>query len=189
MVPDLAQTLAGLRKTLVEIVLPELRDPFAVEQLKTVVGAIGHLETVHEEIYPYEWTEHREYLRFLERLRSAFLPVATDVEGRALLAEVEERLPQGRSDARLPSLGTLRRENLWMKSAVSRIAVGPLRRAAGEAWAREVDAEFRELLRRQVARERAWIKQAGVDPRSGEARDLKALLFCTEEESDAQSTR
>ena len=65
MTPEPTDLLRGARLTLTDIVLPTLADPFAIEQLKTVLRVLTHLEAVVDEAYPLEAAEAEDLREFL----------------------------------------------------------------------------------------------------------------------------
>ena len=133
MTPEPTDLLRGARRTLEEIVLPALSDPFAIEQAKTVLRVLAHLEAVVDEAYPLEWEEARDL--------EAFLDVA---HGDAKGAESET--------TSLPSYRELRDDNVRRKERVAELVRGPLRERRNTAL---LDA-FEALVRGQLERERRW---------------------------------
>jgi len=63
--PEPTDFLRGARRTLEDVVLPALDDPFAMEQLKTVLRVLTHLEAVVDDAYPLEAAEAADLSRFL----------------------------------------------------------------------------------------------------------------------------
>ncbi len=133
MTPEPADFLRGARRTLEEIVLPALSDGFAIEQVKTVLRVLAHLEAVVDEAYPLEWAEARDL--------EAFLAVASgDPNGPA-------------SDtAPMPSFRELRDDNVRRKERVAELVRGLLRQSNDPKL---LDA-FEALVRSQLERERRW---------------------------------
>jgi hypothetical protein len=125
--------LRGARRTLEEIVLPALADPFAIEQAKTVLRVLAHLEAVVDDAYPLEWAEARDL--------EVFLAVA---RGNAKEPE-SETTP-------LPSYRELRDDNVRRKVRVAELVRGPLRDRNNSLL---LDA-FEGLVRAQLERERRW---------------------------------
>ncbi len=65
MTPEPTDLLRGARRTLEDIVLPALIDRFAIEQAKTVLRVLAHLEAVVDDAYPLESAEARDLEAFL----------------------------------------------------------------------------------------------------------------------------
>ena len=131
MTPEPTDLVRGARRTLEDVVLPALADPFAIEQAKTVVRVLVHLEAVIDEAYPLEAAEAEDLRRFLGEV--------------------------GEVGGTLASYRELREGNVRRKarvSAVVRELAGTAAGAASDARRRELD----ELCRRQLARERRWTR-------------------------------
>jgi hypothetical protein len=131
--PEPTDLLRGARRTLEEIVLPALSDPFAIEQAKTVLRVLAHLEAVVDEAYPLEWAEAHDL--------EAFLGVAR--------GDPKRPAPE---PAPLPSFRELRDDNVRRKERVADSVGGPLRERNNTAL---LDA-FERLVRSQLERERRW---------------------------------
>ena len=127
MTPEPKDLLAGAGRTLAEIVLPALDDAFAIEQLKTVLRVLAHLEAVIDEAYPLEAAEAEDLRRFLGE---------TD---RAVGAE-------------LPSYRELREANVRRKRALTAV----IRELARGSADRDREARLADLVKRQLERERRW---------------------------------
>jgi len=125
--PEPTDLLRGARRTLADVVLPALTDPFAIEQLKTVLRVIDHLEAVIDDAYPLEAAEAEDLRRFLAG---------------------ETLTPQGS----LPSFRELRDANVRSKRLVSE-AIRTMRRGSA---ATSTQTDLEGLVRRQLDRERRW---------------------------------
>lgn len=66
MTPEPRDLLRGARATLAEVVLPALSDPFAIEQARTVLRVLVHLEAVVDDAYTLEWQEACDLSALLE---------------------------------------------------------------------------------------------------------------------------
>jgi hypothetical protein len=131
--PEPTDLLRGARRTLEEIVLPALSDRFAIEQAKTVLRVLAHLEAVVDDAYPLEWAEARDLEAFLAA-------TSGNPAGPA-----PETTP-------LPSYRELRDDNVRRKERVAELVRGPLRERENTA---PLDA-FEALVRSQLERERRW---------------------------------
>jgi hypothetical protein len=131
--PEPTDLLRGARRTLEEIVLPILSDPFAIEQAKTVLRVLAHLEAVVDEAYPLEWAEARDLEAFLGAASGD--PTTTASE-----------------PASLPSYRELRDDNVRRKEQVADLVRGSLRQRNDPKLLRAFDA----LVRGQLERERRW---------------------------------
>lgn len=134
MTPEPRDLVRGARRTLEEIVLPALADPFAIEQAKTVLRVLVHLEAVVDEAYPLEWAEARDLEEFLA---TAAVTSAGEAPNAAPPPSSYRELRDG---------------NVRRKAAVADVVRGGLA-SSGD---RTVALAFDELVRRQLERERRW---------------------------------
>jgi hypothetical protein len=65
MTPEPRDLLRGARATLAQVVLPALSDPFAIEQAKTVLRVLVHLDAVIDDAHALEWEEARDLAELL----------------------------------------------------------------------------------------------------------------------------
>lgn len=133
MTPEPADLLRGARRTLEDIVLPALADRFAIEQAKTVLRVLAHLEAVVDEAYPLEWAEARDL--------EAFLAAASGDVARTAAQPTD-----------LPSYRELRDQNVRRKERVAEFVRGKLRERNGTM----LQNAFEGLVRGQLERERRW---------------------------------
>jgi hypothetical protein len=131
--PEPTDLLRGARRTLEEIVLPALTGRFAIEQAKTVLRVLTHLEAVVDDAYPLEWAEARDL--------EAFLATAS---GRPTTATSEP--------TSLPSYRELRVDNVRRKERVADLVRSALRGRQDTALL----GAFEALVRGQLERERRW---------------------------------
>jgi hypothetical protein len=131
MTPEPTDLVRGARRTIEDVVLPALDDPFAIEQAKTVVRVLVHLEAVIDEAYPLEAAEAEDLRQFL--------------------GDAGERI------GTLPSYRDLRDGNVKRKASLSAV-VRDLMRAPNDAAADARRRALDDLMRRQLARERRWTR-------------------------------
>jgi hypothetical protein len=65
MTPEPRDLLRGARATLEDVVLPALGDAFAIEQTRTVLRVLAHLDAVIDDAYTLEWQEARDLAELL----------------------------------------------------------------------------------------------------------------------------
>lgn len=120
MTPESTDYIRGARRTLEQIVLPALEDAFAIEQARTILRILEHLEGVVDDAYPMEWEEARDLA--------------------ALLGEAMPEVVEGG----LPPFRELRADNVRRKAAVADLIRGG---ESGEALTgllrRQVDRDRR----------------------------------------------
>lgn len=182
--PEIEQFLSGMRKTMEQVVLPNLSDPFAQEQAGIVMATLGFLEQVHDKAFHYELLENDRYrcllgrlLELLQRPAASAAGEVPDPEVGATLAAVRDHLDAQvlNGEMHRRPYDVLRAANETMKEQLSELvrllpSLSPESRAA-----------FDELLtpfsRELVTRERAWVKPLAFDARSAEVPDLAELLY------------
>jgi hypothetical protein len=141
MTPEPTDLLRGARRTLADVVLPALGDPFAIEQLKTVLRVLTHLEAVVDEAHSMEAAEADDLRRFLEAV------------GRSPLGEmIPAGTGEGFASSASSSYRDLRDANVSRKRVVSDV-IRALRRGAPNA---AVEAALNGLVQKQLERERRW---------------------------------
>jgi hypothetical protein len=155
MTPEPADLLRGARRTLAEVVLPALRDRFATEQLKTVLGLLAHLEAVVDEAYPLESAEAEDLRRFLGAAARSDDPALAPLRG-ALAAEAAEPA----AEDGLPSYRALREKNVRCKALVTGVIRALGLPAGFPTERRAIEEALDGLVRRQLARERRWTRPA-----------------------------
>ena len=152
MTPEPTDLLRGARRTLTDVILPALSDPFAIEQAKTVLRVLVHLEAVIDEAYPLEWEEARDLGRFLEAAAPLLAAVGDDA-GAQDVRQASATTPVGETPL---SYRALRDANVARKELVATLIRGPLRERRDDDLARSVAAQLDDLVRSQVEREKRW---------------------------------
>jgi len=145
--PEPTDLLRGARRTLADVVLPALTDPFAIEQLKTVLRVIDHLEAVIDDAYPLEAAEAEDLREFLAKVAHSSDPTLSTVRGSAMSAATTVA-----SQGSLPSFRELRDANVRCKRLVSEV-IRAMRRGSA---ASSTQTDLEGLVRRQLERERRW---------------------------------
>jgi len=151
--PEPTDLLRGARRTLADVVLPALGDGFAIEQLKTVLRVLTHLEAVIDEAYPLEAAEAEDLRGLLGAVARSSDPALSALRETAGEAIAGDSVPGS-----LPSFRELRDANVVRKRVVSDV-IRALRRSAPSAAAVEdVETRLAGLVRRQLDRERRWTR-------------------------------
>jgi hypothetical protein len=124
MTPEPTDLLRGARRTLEDVVLPALTDPFAIEQAKTVLRVLTHLEAVVDEAYPLEAAEAADLCGFLgegEPGRASYRELRDgNVKRKARLSAVVRELALAPNDEKRLALDALlgrqlERERRWTR--------------------------------------------------------------------------
>jgi hypothetical protein len=140
--PEPKDLLRGASRTLADVVLPALSDPFAIEQVKTVLRVLAHLEAVVDEAYPLEAAEAADLQRFLRE-------VARSTDRALASLGSDDPLP---APTPLPPYRELRDANVRRKRNVTEV-IRALARGASDP---KIQAALDDLTRRQLGRERRW---------------------------------
>jgi len=176
--PEISQFLSGMRKTMEQVVLPNLSDRFAQEQAGIVAATLAFLEQVHDKVFHYELLEHLHYRGLLERILALLsVPAVTDDAVIETLAAMQRRLaedPPG-SDAHLYSYDVLRGSNESMKELLC--ALIRQQPALPDAQREALDGLLRPFLRELEVRERAWVKPLNFDAQADQVPDIGELLY------------
>jgi hypothetical protein len=143
MTPEAGDLLRGARRTLSDVVLPALTDAFAIEQVKTVLRILTHLEAVIDEAYPLEAAETEDLCRFLGE-------VARSATTLAPLGEPDEREPLA-----LEPFRELRDGNVRRKAKITAV-IRALARAPKSPELEAIRTALDRLAARQLERERRW---------------------------------
>jgi hypothetical protein len=152
MTPEAKDLLRTARTTLADVVLPALDDPFALEQARTVLRVLTHLEATVDEAYPLE-------RRTADDLGDFLAEAASSLAGDPALADLRGEIDRETSSdlGELAALEELRAASSRRKRLVTALIRGPLRERRGTEWAGHLWESLRELVRRQLARERRWM--------------------------------
>jgi hypothetical protein len=124
MTPEPSDLLRGARRTLEDVVLPALTDAFAIEQAKTVLRVLTHLEAVIDEAYPLEAAEAADLCAFLGDSNPGLAAYRElrdgNVKRKARLSAVVHELAHAPNDERRHALDALLgrqldRERRWTR--------------------------------------------------------------------------
>jgi len=178
MSPEIEQFLSGMKKTIEEVVMPNLTDRFAQEQAGIVAASLGFLGLIQDKAFHYELLENQEYKRVLtdvnELLNNTFSAPKPIVE---TTAKVIEHFVTDKVDdpTHLRPYKFIRGSNEVMKELLCEfIQQQP-----------EMSAELREAFEALMKpffksielRERSWVKALGFDPEAAQQADIAELLY------------
>lgn len=178
MSPEVEQFLSGMKKTMEEVVLPNLTDRFAQEQAGIVAATLGFLSTIHDKVFHYELFENQQYKRVLldvleileksDELSKPLLATRTKVEQHLLLDKPEDQTS-------LRPYPFIRGSNENMKEFLCEFIQlqpempGPLRTS--------FEARLKPFFKAIETRERSWVKGLGFDPEAEQQPDIGELLY------------
>lgn len=176
--PEVAQFLSGLKKTMEQVVLPNLSDRFAQEQAGIVAATLGFLEQIHDKTFHYELLESHLYRQLLGAIVAQLsVPAVTDPEVIETLAAMQRRLAEAPADAELPlhTYDFLRGANETMKELLC--ALIALQPALPDREREALDGLLRPFFRELELRERAWVKPLGFDAQADQVPDIDDILY------------
>lgn len=175
--PEMSQFLSGMKKTMEQVVLPNLTDRFAQEQAGIVAATLGFLEQIHDKVFHYELLENVLYRNLLDKVVALLRDTtAADHEIALTLAALQKHAATGiDSDIHLRPYHVLRGANETMKEHLCTLIRNQpdLSDPVREAF----DALLRPFFRELEIRERAWVKPLGFDAKADELPDIDELLY------------
>ena len=85
--PEISQFLSGMKKTIEQVVMPNLTDRFAQEQAGIVAASLGFLEVIHDKALHYEVLENQLYKQLLGDIFTLF--ETSELDDKDILANIE----------------------------------------------------------------------------------------------------
>lgn len=178
MSPEIEQFLSGMKKTIEEVVMPNLTDRFAQEQAGIVAATLGFLSTIQDKVFHYELFENQEYKRILQDVLSTLdTDPALNDSLRAVVEKVNSHLKHDKpsDQTALRPYPFIRGSNENMKEFLCEfIQLQP-----------EMSGQTRETFENQLkpffksleTRERSWVKGLGFDPEAEQQQDIGDILY------------
>ncbi len=178
MSPEIEQFFAGMKKTIEEVVLPNLTDRFAQEQAGIVAATLGFLSTIQDKVFHYELLENQEYKRVLldvleicgegDRLSKPLLTARAKVE-----AHLELDRPEDQTSLR--PYPFIRGSNENMKEFLCEFI--QLQPEMPAQLRTTFEARLKPFFKAIETRERSWVKGLGFDPEAAQQPDISELLY------------
>ncbi|MGK2915632.1 MAG: hypothetical protein ACSLE5_14505 [Porticoccaceae bacterium] len=176
--PEISQFLSGMKKTMEDVVIPNLTDRFAQEQAGIVAASLGFLGTIHDKAFHYELLENHRYKQILQTLLAtltaeAALPdtVKQAIDGVNLHFQTDSPA----DPVHLRTFPFIRASNETMKELLCGF-IQALPELTPRARA-VVEALLKPLFKDIENRERAWVKALGFDPEAASQPDIEDLLY------------
>lgn len=178
MSPEIEQFLSGMKKTIEEVVMPNLTDRFAQEQAGIVAATLGFLSTIQDKVFHYELFENQEYKRILlDVLSTLGTDPALSDSLRAVVEKVNGHFQHDKpgDQTALRPYPFIRGSNENMKEFLCEfIQLQP-----------EMSAQTRQTFEKQLkpffksleTRERSWVKGLGFDPEAEQQQDIGDILY------------
>lgn len=178
MSPEIEQFLSGMKKTIEEVVMPNLTDRFAQEQAGIVAASLGFLGLIQDKVFHYELLENHEYKRLLQAV-AELINAAPSISSAltASTAKVGEHFATDKIDdpAHLRPYKFIRGSNEVMKELLCEfIQQQPEMSADLRA---SFEALMKPFFKSIEVRERSWVKALGFDPEAAQQADIADLLY------------
>jgi hypothetical protein len=176
--PEMSQFLSGMKKTMEQVVLPNLTDRFAQEQAGIVAATLGFLEQIHDKVFHYELLENHLYKQLLSEvitLLDGATPPQHEVTATLAALRAQLALDPAGGEVYLRPYHFVRGANETMKEHLCTLIRNQpeLPDLARESF----DALLRPFFRELEVRERAWVKPLGFDAKADELPDIEDLLY------------
>lgn len=178
MSPEIEQFLSGMKKTIEEVVMPNLIDRFAQEQAGIVAATLGFLSTIQDKVFHYELLENQEYKNIL---RDVIATVESDNSLNKSLKDVVEKVNQhfqhDRADDQtaMRPYPFIRGSNEHMKEFLCEFI--QLQPDMSGSVRDTFESQLKPFFSTLENRERSWVKGLGFDPEADQQPDINDLLY------------
>ena len=178
MSPEIEQFLSGMKKTIEEVVMPNLTDRFAQEQAGIVAASLGFLGLIQDKAFHYELLENHEYKALLHTASTLFNESnATPSSVTSIITRIKNHLDSDALEAPmyLRPYKFIRGHNEVMKELLCELI----------QQQPEMPAELRTAFEALLApffsaieiRERSWVRALGFDPEADQLTDIADILY------------
>jgi len=178
MTPEVEQFLSGMKKTMEEVVLPNLTDRFAQEQAGIVAATLSFLGTVHDKVFHYELFENQAYKSILQEAVTALEKTGTlNNSIQSVIAKINRHFENDRpgDPSALRPYTFLRASNENMREFLCELI--QLQPAMSADTRTRFEALMKPFFRALETRERSWVKGLGFDPEADQQADIMAILY------------
>ena len=178
MSPEIEQFLAGMKKTIEEVVMPNLTDRFAQEQAGIVAATLGFLSTIQDKVFHYELFENQEYKRILQDVLATLDTDEVEHEGlHAVIEKVKVHFQHDKpsEQAALRPYPFLRGSNENMKEFLCEFI--QLQPNMSPQIRQTFEVQLKPFFKSLETRERSWVKGLGFDPEAEQQADISDLLY------------
>ncbi len=178
MSPEIEQFLSGMKKTIEEVVIPNLTDRFAQEQAGIVAATLGFLSTIQDKVFHYELLENQEYKKILcEVMATLQSDKSLNQNLQGVIEKVNQHLQHDPLDDQtaLRPYPFIRSSNEHMKEFLCEFIQlqpdmsGPVRDT--------FESQLKPFFSTLENRERSWVKGLGFDPEADQQPDINDLLY------------
>ncbi|OUS12647.1 hypothetical protein A9Q89_05400 [Gammaproteobacteria bacterium 53_120_T64] len=178
MSPEIEQFLSGMKKTIEEVVIPNLTDRFAQEQAGIVAASLGFLGLIQDKAFHYELLENQEYKRVLTDVNDLLNHTSSAPESITdITAKITEHFTRDQvgDPTHLRPYKFIRASNEVMKELLCEFIQQQPQMSTELRSAFE--ALMKPFFKAIEVRERSWVKALGFDPEAEQQADIADLLY------------
>ena len=178
MSPEIEQFLSGMKKTVEEVILPNLTDRFAQEQAGIIAATLGFLGAVQDKAFHYELFENQEYKRVLQDALAILSADEALVDSlNSVVGKVEQHFLHDTPDDQtaLRRYTFIRGSNENMKEFLCEFI--QLQPEMPTALRQEFEQLLKPFYKALEIRERSWVKALGFDPEAEKQPDIETILY------------
>ncbi len=178
MSPEIEQFLSGMKKTIEEVVMPNLTDRFAQEQAGIVAATLGFLSTIQDKVFHYELFENQEYKSIL---RDVLGTLNTDPELNNSIKSVANKIndhfqhDKPEEQTALRPYPFIRGSNENMKEFLCELI--QLQPEMSDTTRRNFEDQIKPFFKAIETRERSWVKGLGFDPEADQQQDIGDIIY------------
>ncbi len=176
--PEISQFLSGMKKTIEQVVMPNLTDRFAQEQAGIVAATLGFLGSVQDKVFHYELLENYEYKHILQQFVDLFTQSEDTPETiKNILENIRQHFAVDKpGDAiYLRPYTYIRASNEVMKELLCELI--QQQPAMSGTLRGTFEGVLKPFLKSIETRERSWVKGLGFDPEAKHQPDIANLLY------------
>lgn len=178
MSPEIEQFLSGMKKTIEEVVLPNLTDRFAQEQAGIVAATLGFLSTIQDKVFHYELFENQEYKNILQAVVVTMGAASGLSEGlQNTVAKVNKHFnddsPADQTALRPYPFIRASNENMreFLCEFIQRQPEMP------DTIRAQFETQLKPFFKALETRERSWVKGLGFDPEADQQANISDILY------------
>lgn len=176
--PEISQFLSGMKKTIEQVVMPELNDRFAQEQAGIVAATLGYLEGIHDKVFHYELLENHLYKQLLCSVNELIKKNTYSPEQITSIVEsLEEHFQHDpiEENTALRTYPFIRASNEVMKEHLCDLIKHQPKMPI--ELRRQFEALIKPFFKNIELRERTWVKGLGFDSEAEQLPNIEELLY------------
>ena len=160
--PDVGDILGQIQRGLMEEVMPEIANPHVMERVAYMLMMLDHCMKRWDRAYPFLREENDDLRTTLRRIAEEEAVAGSGPAAAEALAAIGQLAAEPLPDAAVASCVTRREENDRGRQALSRLLHAlAFEDVDGREALRRARAHAGAYTRRQIAREREWVRDAG----------------------------